>query len=82
MRKITITLAADQAEAIERIRRRRRVPRSRVIQEAIASFLALEGLSAQVSAYEAGYRRIPEDAREGRALAAASAAVFAIEDWE
>jgi len=82
MRKIAITLPVDQAEAIEEIRRRRRIPRSRVIQEAVARFLETQGLSSRVHKYEAGYRRVPEDSTEARALAAASAAVLPIEDWE
>jgi len=82
MKKIAITLPVDQAEAIERIRRRRRIPRSRVIQEAVAAFLEAQGLSSQVQSYEAGYRRVPEDAAEARALAATAAATLPIEDWE
>jgi len=82
MIKIAITLPVDQAEAIEKIRRRRRIPRSRVIQEAVARFLEAQGLSSQVHSYEAGYRRVPEDATEARTLAAAGAAVLPREDWE
>lgn len=82
MRKIAITLPVEHAEAIEEIRRRRRVPRSRVIQEAVARFLEAQDLSSQVHRYEAGYRRVPEDATEARAFAAAGAAVLPIEDWK
>lgn len=82
MKKLAITLSADQAEAIERIRRRRRVPRSRVIQEAVSRFLEAEGFSSQAQRYEAGYRRVPEDVREARAFAKAGAASLPIEDWE
>jgi metal-responsive CopG/Arc/MetJ family transcriptional regulator len=81
MKKIAITLPVDQAEAIEEIRRRRRIPRSRVIQEAIAHFLEAQGPSSRVHKYEAGYRRVPEDAADARALAAAGAAVLPTEDW-
>lgn len=82
MKKLAITLSAEQAEAIEKIRRRRRVPRSRVIQEAVARFLELEGVSSLAQSYEAGYRRVPEDVKEAQALATAGAAVLPIEDWE
>ena len=82
MKKIAITLPVDQAEAIERIRRRRCIPRSRAIQEAVAAFLEAQGLSSQVHRYEAGYRRVPEDAAETSALAATAAATLPIEDWE
>lgn len=82
MKKLAITLTADQAAAVEKIRRRRRIPRSRVIQEAVARFLEAEGLSSGAQRYEAGYRRIPEDAREAGAFARAGAAALPIEDWE
>lgn len=88
MRKITITLSAEYLEAIERIRRRRGVPRSRVIQAAVGRFLEAQGLLAGVRDYEAGYRRFPEDLKEARAFAAATAAALSSElsgealDWE
>ena len=82
MKKLAITLPADQAEAIEKIRRRRRVPRSRVIQEAVSRFLEAEGLSSRVHSYETGYRRVPEEISEARAFARSAAAALPIEDWE
>ncbi len=82
MKKLAITLSADQAEAIEKIRRRRRVPRSRVIQEAVTRFLETEGFSSRVQSYEAGYRRVPEDPGEARAFAKAGAVALPVEDWE
>ncbi len=81
MKKIAITLPVDQAKAIEEIRCRRRIPRSRVIQEAVVCFLEVQGLSSRAHRYETGYRRVPEDAAEARALAAAGAAVLPTEDW-
>ena len=53
-----------------------------MIQEAVAAFLEAQGLLSQVQSYEAGYRRVPEDAGEARALAATAAATLPIEDWE
>jgi metal-responsive CopG/Arc/MetJ family transcriptional regulator len=82
MKKIAITLTAEQLEAIERIRRRRGVPRSRVIQEAVGRFLEAQGLLSSARDYEAGYRRFPEGQEEARAFAAATAAALASEDWE
>jgi metal-responsive CopG/Arc/MetJ family transcriptional regulator len=82
MKKIAITLTEEQAAAVEKLRRRRRVPRSRVIQEAVARFLESEGASSLVQAYETGYRRLPEDVREARAFAEAGAAILPLEDWE
>lgn len=67
---------------LERVRRRQRVPRSRVIQHALSFYFSQTGLSEEVTAYEAGYRRQPErdTALEGYARAAAE--VIGTEDWE
>jgi metal-responsive CopG/Arc/MetJ family transcriptional regulator len=82
MRKIAITIPEDQAKAIEAIRRRKRLPRSRVIQHAIARYLADERLVVAVREYEEGYRRIPEDVAEAEAFGAAASAVLGEEEWE
>lgn len=82
MKKLAITLTEGQVAAIERIRRARRVPRSRVIQEAVSRFLEAEASSSLARAYEAGYRRVPEDAAELDAFATEAAAVLPAEDWE
>ena len=67
MKKIAITLTEEQAAGVEKLRRRRRVPRSRVIQEAVSRYLESEGASSLVQAYETGYRRLPVGVREARA---------------
>ncbi len=81
MRKVTITLPDDQAKAIEDIRRKKRLPRSRVIQQAIAYYLQEQGTRGAVREYEEGYRRYPEDAAEAEAFGTATAAVLTPEDW-
>ena len=81
MIKIAITLPEDQARAIERIRRKQGVPRSRIIQRAVAYYLAEQDLVAAVREYEEGYRRHPEDAAEIESYAAATAEVLGPEDW-
>lgn len=81
-KKLAITLPEDQARAIEEIRRKKRLPRSRVIQHAIARYLAEERLITAVREYEEGYRRIPEDVAEAEALGAAASAVLREEQWE
>lgn len=81
MKKVGISLPDDQAEAIERIRRKRRIPRSRVVQEAIATYLEGQGESDAVRRYIEGYRRRPEG-NEARAYAKAAAMVLGSEDWE
>ena len=82
MRKIAITLPEDQARAIERIRKKKRIPRSRVIQEAVAFYLSEETLQAAARLYEEGYRRMPEDPAEAEAYAGMVAEVLEPEDWE
>lgn len=82
MRKIAITLPEDQARAIERIRKRRKIPRSRVIQQAIAYYLSEESQHTAVRRYEEGYRRMPEDPAEAEAYARMAAEVLEPEDWE
>jgi len=81
MRKVAITLPDDQAKAIESIRREKRIPRSRVIQQAIAYYLAEQEMRGAVREYEEGYRRHPEDAAEAAAFGTATAAVMSQEDW-
>lgn len=82
MRKIAITLPEDQAKAIEAIRKKKRIPRSRVIQQAVAYYLSEQALLSAVREYEEGYRRKPEDVAEAEAYGQAAAEVLAQEDWE
>lgn len=81
MKKIAITIPEDQAKAIEGIRRRKRLPRSRIIQHAIARYLAEERLIAAVRQYEEGYRRVPEDVAEAEVLGRAASEVLSGEEW-
>ncbi|MGQ0551189.1 MAG: ribbon-helix-helix protein, CopG family [Armatimonadota bacterium] len=82
MKKVAISLPDAQAEAIERIRRRQRIPRSRVIQRAIAVYLAEQGRHRVIRAYEDGYRKKPERMEDVQFLAKATAAALEPEDWE
>ncbi|HET8679578.1 MAG TPA: ribbon-helix-helix protein, CopG family, partial [bacterium] len=72
MKKVAISLPDALADAIEQIRRKQRIPRSRVIQRAIAVYLAEQGRHGAVRAYENGYRRKPERAEEVEALGKAT----------
>lgn len=80
MKKLAISLPDEQAEAVERIRRRRSIPRSRVISEAIGFYLSEEARREAVESYVEGYRRHPED-DDARAYAAAAAKALGDEDW-
>ena len=81
MKKIAISLPDAQASAIERIRRRRKIPRSRVIQEAIAVYLQTEDETQAIRAYQEGYRRHPEG-DEAEAFVRGATEVLGREDWE
>jgi hypothetical protein len=81
MSKIAITIPDDQMRTLERVRRRRRLPRSRIVQQALSFYFAQEGLSEEVSAYEDGYRRKPEREPELRSVARLAAEALGSEDW-
>jgi metal-responsive CopG/Arc/MetJ family transcriptional regulator len=81
MRRWAISLPDDLADAMERLRRKERIPRSRLIQRAIALYLSERGRYQAIRAYEDGYRRIPEGT-EAEAYAQAAAQVLEEEDWE
>lgn len=80
MRKIAISLPDDQADAVERIRRRRGVPRSHVISEAIGTYLSEEARREAVAEYVEGYRRRPET-NEAEAYVSAIVDGMDDEDW-
>ena len=81
MRKVAISIPDEQAAAIEQIRRKERIPRSRVIQRAIAFYLSESERHQAIRAYEEGYKRQPEGT-EAEAFARATAEVLGLEDWE
>jgi metal-responsive CopG/Arc/MetJ family transcriptional regulator len=82
MRKYAISLPDYQADAIERIRHHRGVPRSRVIQQALELYLKSEQARDEADEiYAAGYRAFPEDAAEIEALTRTAAEVLEPEDW-
>lgn len=81
MAKIAVTIPDDQMRSLERARKRQRLPRSRVVQQALSFYFAHAGLSEDVRAYEAAYRRKPEKRAEATAYARAAARVLDTEDW-
>jgi hypothetical protein len=81
MKKIAVSIPDDQMRTLERLRRRQRLPRSRVVQQALSFYFAHTGLSAEASAYEEGYRRKPEPSSDAKAYARAAAGVLGSEDW-
>ncbi|MGH9257899.1 MAG: hypothetical protein ACRD3C_25345 [Vicinamibacterales bacterium] len=81
MSKIAITIPDAQMRVLERVRRKHRLPRSRVVQQALSFYFAQAGLSEEVSAYEEGYRRKPERTADVEGYARAAADVLGREDW-
>ena len=81
MKKIAISLPDHQARAIEVLRRKRKMPRSRLISEAVSVYLAEREYSRIARAYIDGYRRHPEG-REAEAYVRIAPEVLEPEDWE
>lgn len=81
MSKIAVTIPADQMRTLERVRRQQRLPRSRVVQQALDFYFAHAGLSEEARAYEAAYRLKPERPADAEAYARAAARVLDREDW-
>ncbi len=82
MKKFAISLPDYQAKAVERIRRFKRIPRSRVIQQAIDRYLVEEEERDAIRRYEEGYRRHPEDPKIAEAYMKVAAEVLGYEDWD
>lgn len=81
MKRFAISLPDHQAKAVERIRRFRNVPRSRIIQEAIDRYLAEDAAREAIRRYIEGYRRLPESEGDADGYARAGAEVVGSEDW-
>jgi len=81
MKRFAISLPDHQAKAVERIRRLRNVPRSRIIQEAIDRYIAEQDEREAIRRYVEGYRRIPESTAHAEAYAQMAAEVLGYEDW-
>ncbi len=82
MKKFAISLPDHQATAIEEVRRRRKIPRSRVIQEAVEVYFREQHRSRDIEAYLEGYRRRPEKTGQAEGYARAVAEVLGHEEWE
>jgi metal-responsive CopG/Arc/MetJ family transcriptional regulator len=81
VRKIGTSLPAAQYEALERTRKRLKIGRSEAVQRALALWLDACAGDERITRYIEGYARIPDDPREGRALAKAWAHGLEAEDW-
>ena len=81
MRKIAVTIPDEQMRTLERVRRQRRLPRSRIVQHALGYYFAQTGLAEDVKAYEENYRRKPERVADAQSYARAAAEFLESEDW-
>lgn len=59
-KRIAISLPDEMYRTLERVRKRRRVPRSALIQEAVGDYMRRTDEKALEEAYFDGYRRIPD----------------------
>ncbi len=59
-KRIAISLPDELFRSIERVRKRRRVARSRLIQEAVGDYVKRNDEKALEEAYFEGYRRFPD----------------------
>lgn len=59
-KRIAISLPDELFQRVERLRKRKRVPRSTWIQEAVGDYVQRVDQDALVAAYFEGYRRIPD----------------------
>ena len=80
-RKLSASLSDEQYRQVERTRKKLRLGRSQVVQQALALWLSTHERDERVVQYLAGYVNQPEDAGEARALAEAWARGLEHEDW-
>ena len=81
MIKIAVTIPEDLMRSLERVRRKQRIPRSRIVQQALRCYFAQTGIAEDARAYEEGYRRNPEQAKAAESYARAAAEVLEPETW-
>jgi metal-responsive CopG/Arc/MetJ family transcriptional regulator len=74
--KIAVSLPTPLYRAVEKVRRRTRQSRSAVVQDALREWLRRAAEAGLVRDYEAGYRALPEGAREVEAALAAAVALL------
>jgi len=67
-KRIAVSLPDELFRRMERVRKRRRVPRSRLVQEAVGEYVERTDEQALEAVYFEGYRRHPEIGPEYDAL--------------
>ncbi len=82
VQKIATSLPAAQFASVERLRRKLKLNRSQVVQEALTLWLAARSTGDLCDQYLRGYLRQPEDASEAKAMVRAWATGLEPEDWQ
>lgn len=67
-KRIAISLPDDLYQRMERARKRRRMPRSTLVQEAVSDYVRRTDEAELEKAYFDGYRRFPDDDEDFRAM--------------
>jgi len=80
--KIAISLPKEDLALIEKVRKELGMQRSAVIDMAIKFWFAGMKKEKLIRQYEEGYRRIPEDLAEIKAMEKAAADAFNDEEWK
>jgi hypothetical protein len=80
-RKLSASLSDEQYRQVERTRKKLRLGRSQVVQEALALWLSTHQGDQRIVQYLAGYVNHPEDSGEAHAITEAWARGLEREDW-
>ena len=79
--KVAISMPKDLFQAMERIRRELRIPRSAAVVEALRAWLKSRQEKEQIRQYVEGYRRHPESKAEVKAWTRLAAESFHKDPW-
>ena len=80
--KFAISMAEEEFEEMEEIRRKEGLSRSKMVVEAVKLFKKSRKTEELIRAYEEGYRKTPESTQETDGWEKASFATFSDEGWE
>jgi metal-responsive CopG/Arc/MetJ family transcriptional regulator len=78
---VSVNIARDLYQRVERVRRRKGQSRGAMIEDALCHWLAQQEEAKLIREYKAGYRRRPESRREVAAAKAAAVQLLATMEW-
>ena len=79
--KITVSVPTKTLRSLERVRKRLRLNRSEVIQQAVTVWLATKEADPRIAEYIRGYQTCPDDPADAIAMVKAWAEGIESEDW-